>query len=302
MCARFSITTPSLTSRGTKSLAIACFIGGLGGCGDHGHAEPSGTLPGGQSRPSQSRSAASGSSDADAAARPFNSETPVPLAGSDPQCSRGRRYVTSPGHGEILQPGKPPAVQGADSRPFCIDVTEVTVIAYADCVRARKCTAPLANSELCNAGVAGKEHHPVNCITHDQASEYCAFAGGKLPSLAEWEWAASGEGADRSLPWIGSFSITHVCGGRYPAGTCEVGQFHAGDTPSGVSDLLGNVREWTATNVVDRPGASWVIGGDFNDVAQDILNTQTPYAMPNSTSGPEFGFRCAAVLVSESKQ
>ena len=76
-------------------------------------------------------------------------------------------------------------------KTFFIDRTEVTVSAYAECVRAGECSKP-STGGYCNWGERGREKHPINCVDWNQASKFCAWKGKRLPTEAEWEKAARG--------------------------------------------------------------------------------------------------------------
>jgi len=155
--------------------------------------------------------------------------------------------------------GSPDGVGGANEHPqhrvtlsaFSIHRTEVTVASYEACQRAGSCTAP-DRSEPCNSGVAGRSEHPINCVDWNQASAFCGFVNGRLPTEAEWEYAARGtdgrtypwgneEPNDRRLRWSG------VCGTVGCIGsTSTVGNYPSGASPFGLQDMAGNVWEWTA--------------------------------------------------------
>jgi formylglycine-generating enzyme required for sulfatase activity len=142
-------------------------------------------------------------------------------------------------------------------RPFSLDVTEVTADAYAACVRTGRCSADhpgewtpegtnFAVDGRCNYGVAGKGNHPMNCVDWNQATAFCRWAGKRLPTEAEWEWAARGQNRGTTYPWGNDEPASQACWDR--AGTCPVGSYPEGDAPGGIHDLAGNVWEWTASN------------------------------------------------------
>jgi formylglycine-generating enzyme required for sulfatase activity len=185
---------------------------------------------------------------------------------------------------------------------FCIDRTEVTAGAYKACVDAGECKRAhlvpdyprtgqvteaqheknrKAYAELCNIGEdnlvkPGRERHPVNCVTWAMASEFCRVRGGRLPTEAEWEFAARGSDG-RKFPWGDALGADarhmNACGKEcatweaekgiqppsgqmydeddgYP-GTAPVSSFVAGRTKQGLDDVVGNVWEWTLDGFAD---------------------------------------------------
>ncbi len=120
---------------------------------------------------------------------------------------------------------------GADEQsvvlsPFCIDPTEVRASAFAG---------------------AGEGATPATGMNWAQAKDFCAGVGKRLPTEAEWEFAA--RGADgRLFPWGDDAPTCEraafgACGVDSPA---TVGSFASGASPEGVQDLAGNVWEWVA--------------------------------------------------------
>jgi formylglycine-generating enzyme required for sulfatase activity len=182
---------------------------------------------------------------------------------------------------EAETPSDETPLHGVTVKPFCLDVTEVTVSAYAQCA---SCDRPLYtveydgltpngrsfDSQFCNGPEAGD--HPINCVDWHQAKAYCETRGRRLPTEAEWELGARGK-AGRLYPWgekPPSHERLNACGlecsrmlterrekvgkGPWPAmyseddtapATAPVGRYPAGATPAGVLDLAGNVWEWT---------------------------------------------------------
>ena len=202
---------------------------------------------------------------------------------------------------------------GADEKPvhrvsvsaFSMDVTEVTVSAYKACVRAGGCTAdPIALNEglneHCNWGKADRKSHPINCVDWNQATAFCGWAGKRLPTEEEWEYAARGSDG-RKFPWGNDAPVTQLCWNRGASklGTCEVGSFEAGNSPFGLSDMAGNVWEWTSSGYSDdysknRTNAARVFrGGGWSIVDPSNVRSAFRYGGAPSFRIIYLGFRCA---------
>lgn len=93
--------------------------------------------------------------------------------------------------------------------------------------------------------------HPVTYVSWDDARAFCAWAGGFLPTEAQWERAARGDD-DRAWPW-GDDAPTSEHATFASAGTSAVGLHPAGASPCGALDLAGNAWEWTTSAYRDYP-------------------------------------------------
>lgn len=91
------------------------------------------------------------------------------------------------------------------------------------------------------------DNRPVEVINWFEARDFCALRGGRLPTEAEWEYAARGPDG-LTYPWGDTWAADRAVLGREETqGTAEVGSLPNGVSWVGAHDLIGNVWEWTST-------------------------------------------------------
>jgi eukaryotic-like serine/threonine-protein kinase len=230
--------------------------------------------------------------------------------------------------------------------PYCIDLYEVTTAEYKACSDIGECKrAPTSvewkdikpheqksYSRICNANHPDNGAHPVNCVDWEMASTYCAWQKKRLPTEAEWEFAARGPDG-RRYPWgdeepdktrmnaCGKECTTWSAKNRVVLGygeqrmypdddgfplTAPVGSFPDGKSRYGLFDVVGNVWEWTSDwdakyapePVVDPKGPQAgtrrvVRGGAFNGIMPSWVRPSQRYSDLPSTHSHAYGFRCA---------
>ncbi|MGB3313214.1 MAG: SUMF1/EgtB/PvdO family nonheme iron enzyme [Albidovulum sp.] len=133
---------------------------------------------------------------------------------------------------------------------------------------------------------------PVTNVSMKDAAAYCAWASGRLPSEAEWEFAARG-GADVAFPF-GPWSADAIVwrGASDPAMRLPQPVLTAGHgNQAGFIGLSGNAREW----VLAEDGAV-LKGGSWNSANPADLRISARLAVPENAPGVDFGFRCARDL------
>jgi iron(II)-dependent oxidoreductase len=206
-------------------------------------------------------------------------------------------------------------LHGVSVSPFSIDKTEVPSGQYDSCVQAGKCSPAHYDDGACviwtNDGFKKVRvpqgfrdpQFPVVCVTWFQAQQYCLSRGKKLPTEAQWEYAARA-GSAATYAWGDSPPASSRCtqpGIMHPekAGTFAPNQW-------GLFDMTGNVWEWTSDHYSpdyysvspgeDPPGAevgqyrSIRGGGWYSDARQ--LRVQNRHWFEPNFGEVSIGFRC----------
>jgi formylglycine-generating enzyme required for sulfatase activity len=131
-------------------------------------------------------------------------------------------------------------------------------------------------------------------VSAEQAEAFCRSQRGRLPTAAEWVWAAAGSAA-RRYAWGNSGLVCRRAAFGLEHGPCSEqgapelsGSRPEGASPEGVLDLIGNAAEWTreARGFAAR-------GGSFRSTAAADLKTWATEACCDGRPAPHIGFRCA---------
>ncbi len=156
---------------------------------------------------------------------------------------------------------------------FEIGVYPVTNAQYYRFVQETGYTPPKEwqdRTELSYESYALKGDHPVVWVSCEDAEVYANYVGGRLPSFAEWQYAARGAD-DRLFPWGYEIDKPRCNTTELGAeGTTPVGAFKDGITPFGCYDMIGNVWEWTCTPYDDAEtfrvacGGTWYYNHDYS--------------------------------------
>ena len=218
--------------------------------------------------------------------------------------------------------GSPASESGRDSdesqhpmrieRGFWLDATEVTNAAYQRIVQANanwqkgRIDSSLHDGGYLNDwnGVApssDKAQHPVAWVSWYAARAYCGWAGKRLPAEAEWEYAARA-GTTTAYWWGDTFDTSRA--NNNGQGTMPVGDARR-TTPWGLSDMSGNVWEWTSTVYQAYPyrvgdgredpnatGARVLRGGSWGNYPRDLRSSFRAWIVPRGTNSVG-GLRCA---------
>jgi formylglycine-generating enzyme required for sulfatase activity len=249
------------------------------------------------------------------AARPLDAIPPEPARntdGADTKPVPGGTYLLGSSNSDAKALPHEQPMHKVWLTGFNIYTHEVTNGMYKDCVTAKACISVTdLRPDLADYfGKSTYDRFPVVGVDWNMAKSYCEWAGGRLPTEAEWEAAARGAD-ERSYPWG---NTTPDCD-RAALKSCteemlpfEVGTFASGNSPFGVWDMAGNVWEWVsdwydanyyATDPAVDPQGPWggqfkvIRGGGWNSV-EEKLRSAARLAVDPLLSFKDVGFRCVA--------
>jgi formylglycine-generating enzyme required for sulfatase activity len=207
------------------------------------------------------------------------------------------------------QPDEKPRHDVKISKGFWMTATEVTSLAYEKF--AAKSGHALPQKSKTNPKLIGSDL-PVNGVAWQDAADYCSWAGGRLPTEAEWEYAARGRVEDKRYPWgdkfdpkaANSFKSDH----KRWLELAPVRFFGAGNGYN-LFDMVGNASEWVADYyaassyqtqgpAVDPQGPASGVervirGGSFNDGEKYLRLSARDHRNPAKADNTT-GFRCLA--------
>ena len=225
--------------------------------------------------------------------------TPSPAANTAPVPPTGMVYIP----GGAFQMGRDDGdeferpAHAVTVAPFFLDRTEVTNEQYQEFIKQTGYRAPKHWKNGSYPEGAGRL--PVVFVSWNDANEYAKWAGKRLPTEEEWEFAARGTDG-RLYPWGSEWQPDLANTEKGERGRLvEVGSYSAGASPFGALDLCGNVWELTANDFVvrNRNGqeeirGKVIRGGGFNTVRKNATATYRGHLPPDEPYD-KTGFRCA---------
>jgi len=176
--------------------------------------------------------------------------------------------------------------------------SEVTLSEYKMCLNAGVCEnkhhLTKSDNKYCNFGYGDRGNHPMNCVDWYGAKAFCIWAGGNLPTEAEWRAEAS-NGSSRGYPW-GNVPATcnyvvmdeggNGCGRDSTWPVCNKAN---GNSISGLCDMSGNVWEWIES--VDA-NTHVILGGAWRSDLQKYLISSSRLKLTPDGRRDYLGFRC----------
>jgi dienelactone hydrolase len=185
-----------------------------------------------------------------------------------------KRFLAAGGYGEPKY-WRHPFVEGARELPF-----KEAVARFTD-----RTGRPGPSTWEVGSYPQGQDDYPVSGVSWYEAAAYAEWAGKSLPTIFHWNRVAFTVASSRVVP------LSNLAG---------TGPVRVGSTKSmnrfGVSDLAGNVREWT-WNASDGGRGRFILGGGWNDPDYAFADS---YAQPPFDRSPTNGFRCIRYLEQDS--
>lgn len=191
------------------------------------------------------------------------------------------------------------SIDGKNRILFWISRTEVTMEAWVNYLNDGSKRSDIPETLPRGLRKTGPRHwrvepvfrkHPVSGISFNEAEAFCRWLSTRsgrtirLPSLEEWQYAASAGDSRLRYPW----------GWSPPHGRCcfhthqSLPVAHFEHAPNGLFDLAGNVSEWCAGN---QTHSAWVSGGAWSDRLPESLEIHTAYPQDPSLRSEDIGFR-----------
>lgn len=135
---------------------------------------------------------------------------------------------------------------------YWIDQTEVTVSMYKQCAEDGVCDLSGVNQEYSIKAIWYYDNekyinYPAVGVTWDESNNYCQWAGGRLPTEAEWEKAGRGPNGN-IYPWGNTFSSVHTTSGDTIGRLYEPKRYSGNKSFYGAFDMVGNAMEWVANS------------------------------------------------------
>lgn len=179
---------------------------------------------------------------------------------------------------------------------FYLDVYEVTCRDYKKFIETTNRQPPPTWKD--RNYPPGTDLHPVIGVSWEDATAYAQWAGKRLPTEEEWEFAARGPGELR-YPWGNEWQNGCANADNVRNGVTNVGSYDC-PSPFGVQDLIGNAWEWTDSSWVPYPGGKLTRPPHASDKVIRGGSWESPRTFISSTSrsgyrgvGIQTGFRCA---------
>jgi len=193
---------------------------------------------------------------------PPNSASPTPKAGASPVVVKPDMVQIPGGTFKMGRNDGQPAEKPEHSvtvAAFSIDKTEVTNAEYAQFVAATDYVAPKNWSN--KQPVPGTENNPVSYVSLEDANAFAAWRSKRdgvtyrLPTEEEWEYVARNGSKSDLYPWGSGWSDAKAVMDTPTAEPSTVGSKPEGKNTWGVVDLIGNVWEWTSSELSAYPGS-----------------------------------------------